>query len=97
MAYGLQVFDSSSNIVLDTGDRITRLLATYSGTLNYGNGDNVWTISIPGFLNDNGSYLLVNTSLFCDVYCTSSETVILRYYSYYSSGSITYTVYHMGF
>lgn len=100
MAYGLQIFDSQSRVLLDTSDRITRLLATYTGTVYY-NSSNlywIWTIPIPGFLNDNQSYLLINANnLAVGHWCQASEQISLAYYNYYGNGSISYTIQHMGF
>lgn len=45
MAYGLQVFDSSGNITLDTNYRITRIVLEAYITLAYG-VDNI--VSVPG-------------------------------------------------
>lgn len=46
MAYGLQVFDSSGNTILDTG-RLTRLINTY--LISIGDGA-VHAISCPGIV-----------------------------------------------
>jgi hypothetical protein len=100
MSYGLQVWDEQSRLLLDTSDRITRLLATYSGTVYYNSSQMlwIWSINIPNFINDNHSYLLINTSnLAVGHWCPSAETVNLSYVNYYSSGSIDYTIQHMGF
>jgi hypothetical protein len=106
MAYGLQIWDDQSRLLLDNSDRITRLLATYSGTVYYNSSqlDWYWTISIPGFINDNHSYILVNMTnsdssrdWYSRAWCSSSETLTIYYLNYYSSGSINYTIKLMGF
>ena len=49
MAYGLQIFNSSGQIRLDTTDRTVRMYASYTGTLTIGN---IITISVPGMTDD---------------------------------------------
>lgn len=100
MSYGLQVFDASSNILLDTSDRISRILAVYTGTLYYDSSKVSWSwnITIPNFANDNTSFLLFKAS--DDNAQASSQNVnqcTIDYGSYYSSGFINYTITHMGY
>lgn len=97
MAHGLQVFDSTGNITLDSSDRITRLLATYTGIFYYNSGDNSLTISVPGFFKNNETYLLVTVGNFgVHITCLASESVTISYSSY-TSGYFQYTIQHMGF
>lgn len=49
MAYGLQLFDSSGDITLDTNWRLIRFSAFYSGTVSYGSPV---TINVTGLTND---------------------------------------------
>tara|TARA_R110000803_G_scaffold36738_1_gene78965 strand:+ start:1968 stop:2264 length:297 start_codon:yes stop_codon:yes gene_type:complete len=46
MAYGLQIWDSSSNVRLDTTDRLTRYVAFYTGTIT---GTNSVTLTVSGY------------------------------------------------
>lgn len=49
MAYGLQIYDASSNLTLDTNWRLIRFSAFYSGTVTFGSPI---TISVTGLIND---------------------------------------------
>jgi len=49
MAYGLQIYDASSNLTLDTNWRLIRFSAFYSGTVTFGSPV---TISVTGLIND---------------------------------------------
>lgn len=60
MAYGLQVFDSSGNITLDTSDRLMRPVAQYVGTCPANSSVN---LSVPGIVND-GTWGFNDVTLF---------------------------------
>jgi|TARA_R110000803_G_scaffold178265_2_gene240687 hypothetical protein len=49
MAYGLQIYDASSNLTLDSNWRLIRFSAFYSGTVTFGTPV---TISVTGLTND---------------------------------------------
>jgi len=49
MAYGLKVYDASSNIRLDTTDREFRYVAFYTGSVSASSSTNV---SVSGLTND---------------------------------------------
>ena len=106
MAYGLQIWDSGGNITLDISDRITRILSTYTGTLNYPSGYYTYltTISVPG--------LLANGQVFCSIkftdntnpndlwsaYSYIAESMDIYSNSYkYSAGTITYYITLLGY
>jgi len=49
MAYGLNVWDASGNVRLDTTDREVRFVALYTGTTA---GNSTTTITVSGMSND---------------------------------------------
>lgn len=49
MAYGLQVFDSGGNLILDTNYRVTRVIGIFTVVLTKNNP--VFT-SVPGMVDD---------------------------------------------
>ena len=89
MAHGLQVFDSSGNIILDTGDRITRVLAIFYITIP---ANSSAYVIVPNFINDGSSFIYVNESQ--GHYYVGNSTIKLRnFYNYSVSTSLTHLVY----
>jgi hypothetical protein len=53
MAYGLKIFDASSNVRLDTTDRLNRYVAFYTGTIT---GTNSVALTISGYDITDGTW-----------------------------------------
>jgi hypothetical protein len=64
MPFGLQIFDSAGNTVLDTSDGIPRLVGEYSVSLPHGNSANRYgSISVSGMARDGTWHIVASRPL----------------------------------
>lgn len=88
MAYGLQIWDASGNVRLDTSDREFRYVAFYTGSVSANSSANV---SVSGLTND-GTWGLNETqgsNLFLELSIGSNQFTVANTSS---SNSGTYNV-----
>lgn len=79
MSYGLQTFDSSGNVILDSLDRIGRIVSIYTGTIPAGFSPFMGYVNIvvPGYTADNTIMgLLSNQYLYVWDY-TAIDTIVI--------------------
>lgn len=64
MSYGLQIFDTDGTTILDTNDRLNRVISIYSGTLAGSISGTTVSISVTGYATDNTlTAILTNSNL----------------------------------
>ena len=87
MAYGLQIFDSSGNIRLDTSDRFIRYHSTLSGTITQATSP--LTLSVSGIAN-NGSWGFSNDIPLDGNYSSTDDVRV----EFGAVGNLTLTIQH---